>query len=121
MKRLRFTKLDFLNPGVKVVTFGTMKGLECDIVIIPNIDLIKSERDRIRNNNKIYVAMTRAKEELYMIYRDLEYSPDKWIDVSLIEDNSPLFEWMDQYPTSNGDQYYGKKKKGWDGETVLPF
>lgn len=86
--------LDFTVKGVKVVTFGTMKGLNFDIVIIPNVELIKSKNDSIKNNNLMYVAMTRASEELYMLYSKITTNTEKWTNAAkIIKDNQVLFDW----------------------------
>ena len=46
----------------------TMKGLEFDIVLIPRIDQISTSNNQIIDNNGLYVATTRANEELYCFY-----------------------------------------------------
>ena len=85
--------IDFTTPGVKLVSFGTMKGLEFDHVIIPNTEYVRSTGDRTRDFNRMYVAMTRAAKNVYMLYADSS-SKDKWVSaLKHIEENSPLFDW----------------------------
>lgn len=86
-------KINFSLPGVKIVTFGTMKGLEFDIVIIPLFDCIKSTEDKVIDYNRIYVAITRTLSDLYLLYwKDKSY-PDKIDTMSKLFENQELFEW----------------------------
>ena len=86
--------IDFTQKGVKLVSFGTMKGLEFDIVIIPNVDLIKKRKSKTKDHNLMYVAMTRAKEELFILYRDLSKPNIKWGDAERrIRENKMFFDW----------------------------
>ena len=69
-----------LRPGVKVVTAHSSKGLEFDYIIIPNVNddiyplnPIKVDKDQLdeylqTDSNVLYVAMTRARENLVMSY-----------------------------------------------------
>lgn len=85
--------IDFTTPGVKLVSFGTMKGLEFDHVIIPNTEYVRSTGNKTRDFNRMYVAMTRAAKNVYMLYADSK-PKDKWVSaVKHIEENSPLFNW----------------------------
>lgn len=80
--------------GVKIVTFRTVKGLDFDIVIIPNVENIDNTGDVVKNHNKMYVAMTRATDELYILYGDTNRHSSKWTDAArVIEDNKVLFDW----------------------------
>lgn len=67
-----------LEPGVKIVTIHSSKGLEFDTVILPYLDdgrfpsneknASRDEAEDVLNyaRNLLYVAMTRAKSTLYM-------------------------------------------------------
>jgi superfamily I DNA/RNA helicase len=65
------------KPGIKLVTIHSAKGLEFDVVIIPKLNQgvipvesdDETDKDNFLENERslLYVAMTRAKEELYMI------------------------------------------------------
>lgn len=66
-----------LEPGVKLVTMHSAKGLEFDIVIIPMVNqgIIPKEADSDDKDDDflegerslLYVAMTRARNELYIL------------------------------------------------------
>ena len=65
-----------LTPGIKVVTMHSAKGLEFDIVVIPRVNngiipmIDKDEEDESmleQERSLLYVAMTRAKEDLYLL------------------------------------------------------
>jgi len=91
--------------GVQIVTFGTMKGLEYDLVIIPyfdNLSRVKlgkfdspDEADRI-NTNRIYVAITRAREKLVILYENITDRTGKAAVmgklVNKINNNPEIFE-----------------------------
>lgn len=85
--------IDFDVDGVKILSYGTMKGLEFDMVLLPRIEKIKSTDDVYTDYNRLYVAVTRARSELYMFYFGT-YIGDKWMDsMSPILNNRDLFEW----------------------------
>ena len=58
---------DFTNTNPKLCTLDSAKGLEFDIVIMPQMTR-ESYYDRRINKKRIYVGMTRAREELHMTY-----------------------------------------------------
>ena len=69
----RKTKRNYssLLPGVKIITASSSLGLDFKIVMIPWIQQFdryySSDRNSIlRNKRKLYVAMTRAQEKLYL-------------------------------------------------------
>ena len=59
--------------NIHVTTFKSSKGLEFDTVIIPNFDIVNRVPVNMRGNivictwNDLYVAVTRAKSNLYLI------------------------------------------------------
>ena len=61
--------VDFSTPGVKILTWASMKGLEFDTVFLPELQTITvpdpSAEVFLR---KMYVATTRAKTELWLLY-----------------------------------------------------
>lgn len=57
----------FDEPGIKILTFSTMKGLEFDAVFIPDLDDDSFNRNDEVTLKKIYVASTRAKKNLTYI------------------------------------------------------
>ncbi len=62
--------LNFNTSGVKILNYANMKGLEFDIVILPRIEKIYSARNRSIDINRMYVAASRAVEQLYLFYFD---------------------------------------------------
>lgn len=86
--------IDFNIDGVKILTYGTMKGLEFDIVLMPRIEKISSTGDKFTDYNRLYVAVTRAQSELHMYYFDTYINDRKWIDSTTpILENEEMFEW----------------------------
>lgn len=76
-----------LKPGVKLVTYHSSKGLEFDDVLLPSLQNNKlgcrredklNEEDktdqRNRARNLLYVGMTRARENLFLLY----FTDDKY-------------------------------------------
>lgn len=91
-------ELDFRKNNVKIVSFGTMKGLEFDVVIIPNVDLIRAASNQKIDYHRMYVAMTRARENLYMITTNMHTKRGKWAEiVPIIEENPEYFEIIYNY------------------------
>lgn len=86
-------RINFSKPGVKVVSFGTMKGLEFDVVLIPLFDKIDSHHDDIIDNNRVYVAVTRTLGDLYLLYWNETTSPKKIDTMSKLFANRKLIEW----------------------------
>lgn len=64
------------SPGVKLTTFHSAKGLEFDVVVIPNVEegVVPPERANEQDGELeierrlLYVAMTRARHDLYLLY-----------------------------------------------------
>ena len=86
--------LDFENQdGVRIVTYGTMKGLEFDMVLLPRFEKVKSTGDETTDINRIYVATTRAISELFIFYFNKTITP-KWIDTfSPLVNNPQMLDW----------------------------
>ena len=92
-KAMAVDEIDFDSTGVKIVSYGTMKGLEFDIVLLPRFEKVRSTDDSVADNNRIYVALSRPLRELYIFYFD-DYISDKWIDTfGPINKNRSMFEW----------------------------
>ena len=86
-------RIDFDRPGVKIMTYGTMKGLEFDVVLLPSFDKIKTEDGGKVDCNRVYVAISRAVSELYLFYWD-EYQNERWISsMEALTENRDLLEW----------------------------
>ena len=86
--------LDFAKSGVKIFTYGTIKGLEFDSVIIGWGEKIQSSESAISDKNKLYVSFTRAKENLYICYFNENDKKDSYIDLfTNIQNHKELCEW----------------------------
>ena len=80
--------------GVKVISYGTMKGLEFDIVILPRFETVNSTKYKVADRNRAYVATSRARDDLYICYFDINFNTPKWIDtMPPIKENKHLFLW----------------------------
>lgn len=88
--------IDFDQPGVKIVSYGTMKGLEFDIVLLPMFDKIETQNDEIVNANRVYVAVSRAVSELYLFYWKESPSAGKIDTMSALTAHREMLEWRDQ-------------------------
>lgn len=60
--------IEFNDNHVHIMTFNTNKGLEYDIVIIPEINGDFFIEDTLENKSKMYVSITRARSQLIMLY-----------------------------------------------------
>ncbi len=58
---------DFSKPGPKLCTLNSAKGLEFDIVIMPRMNR-DNYFEHVMNLKRIYVGMTRAREDLMLSY-----------------------------------------------------
>lgn len=88
------SNINFNKNGVKILSYGTMKGLEFDVVILAMFDKVKSTGDRIANQNRAYVATSRARDYLYICYFNNRCDTSKWIDtMTPINANKHLFQW----------------------------
>ena len=88
------SNIDFNTNGVKILSYGTMKGLEFDIVILAMFDKVKSTGDSVANQNRAYVATSRARDDLYICYFSNRCDTSKWVDtMTAISGNKHLFQW----------------------------
>lgn len=85
--------IDFEQTGVKIVSYGTMKGLEFDMVILPMFDKIKSTGDLKADKNRVYVALTRACRDLHLTYFNTYSGYDRIDTMSKLLKNRELLEW----------------------------
>lgn len=86
-------ELDFDEPGVYVLSYATMKGLEFDAVLIPTPENVRTTGDDKVDNNILYVAATRASNKLYGFYIR-EYGSEKFIDFfGKIQNSKNLLSW----------------------------
>lgn len=87
--------INFNKSGLKILTYGTMKGLEFDIVIIPDADKIPATPyDTETDMNRFYVAVTRACSELYIYYTNLGVAPGFNRAFMNIANEKELLDWQ---------------------------
>lgn len=86
------SNINFDTNGVKILSYSTMKGLEFDIVILAAFDKVRSTGDTVADQNRAYVAISRAKEDLYIYYFSGQNNGTKWINtMTVINNNINLF------------------------------
>lgn len=86
-------RIDFNKPGVKILSYGTMKGLEFDIVMLPMFDKIEMQDGGTVDANRAYVAVTRPLSELYLFYWSERPSSGKINTMTALTANRSLLEW----------------------------
>lgn len=81
----------FDDDGIKILSYGTMKGLEFDAVFLPDVDTEYFNEENDMKQKSIYVASTRAKDTLvYMYSKDT----DSFV-VKKLKENQSLLEYSD--------------------------
>ena len=77
-----YRDFDFDRNEVKIITYGTAKGLEFDVVILPQITRVSATGDSLSDITRIHIAASRAKKALFL-FRVVGENTDstKWIDV----------------------------------------
>ncbi len=82
-----YRDFDFDRNEVKIITYGTAKGLEFDVVILPQITRVSTTGDPISDMARIHIAASRAKKALFLFKVAGENADStKWIDAL-----SPLY------------------------------
>ena len=61
-------QVDFSEPGVLVVNYPSAKGLEFDIVVIPELQTVTLDVRNPETRMLFYVLLSRARDELYLCY-----------------------------------------------------
>lgn len=61
-------KLDFEGPGIKIVNFMSLKGLEFDTLFVPKLDVVHGDPSSASTRMLFYVIMSRARSELHLSY-----------------------------------------------------
>lgn len=59
---------DMTSPGIKIITYESAKGLEFETVFIPEINKYSDRKDKIYTKMKLYVLITRARENLFITF-----------------------------------------------------
>lgn len=92
-KTMSKTDFDFSKTGVQIFSYGTMKGLEFDHVIVARIDDVYCGDDIKKGFNQLYVATSRPRDQLKITYYT-ERSKYNCVDAfSKIKTNKSLFDW----------------------------
>lgn len=86
-------KIDFEKSGVKILSYGTMKGLEFDIVLLPLFDKIEMQDGGVVDANRVYVAVSRPVDELYMFYWSEKPSAGKINTMTALTTHRDMLEW----------------------------
>lgn len=93
-KSMSKREIDISGPGIKVMSFGVMKGLEFDTVFIASADRVfQRSEDSAKDMRKVYVALSRASEKLFLTHQGHKPSfvyPDV---MGVLNDNRELFDW----------------------------
>ena len=87
-----YNEINFDRDGIFILSFNCMKGLEFDVVIIPWFERINSNNNLDLDRNTVYVALTRAKHQVYCLYTD-ESWPGYINSFKPIHGNKQLLKW----------------------------
>ncbi len=82
--------IEFGTPGVKILTYGSAKGLEFDTVFLPELQSIPGDPQGDDLRMKFYVMASRAKQTLGLMYTG--DSVPKFVEalpMSLLDDRRP--------------------------------
>ena len=80
-----YRSFDCGTGGVKIVSYSNAKGLEFDIVLLPQFTRAASTSDEASDLARITIAVSRAREQLYLFTRQGERdSASRWIDTSSV-------------------------------------
>jgi DNA helicase IV len=60
--------LDFSVPGVKIINYMSLKGLQFDTLFVPELQLVTQDVTSAAVRMRFYVVMSRARNELYLSY-----------------------------------------------------
>jgi DNA helicase IV len=60
--------LDFDSPGIKIVNYRSAKGLEFDTVFLPELQTVTEDPSSSEFKMKFYVLVSRARDELFLLY-----------------------------------------------------
>jgi len=92
-KPMTTNKIDFEKPGVKILSYGTMKGLEFDIVLLPMFDKIEMQDGGTVDANRAYVAVSRPVNELYLFYWSERHSSGKIDTMTALNSHRSMLDW----------------------------
>lgn len=90
--------LDFSKKAIKIFTYNTDKGIDFDIALLPIIDPIVSSKNPDVDQNRVYVALTRGRQEVYLFYGDKVKAQTQYpvYDIlSIIKQHKSKFDWWE--------------------------
>ena len=61
-------RLDFSRPGVKIINYMSLKGLQFDTLFVPDLQLVTGDVSSANVRMRFYVVSSRARNELHMSY-----------------------------------------------------
>lgn len=64
----RYPQIDFANPGIKLLTYRSVKGLEFDAIFLPELQELSSDPRDDDTRMLFYVISSRAKNVLGLMY-----------------------------------------------------
>ena len=64
----RHRELDFSIPGVKIINYMSLKGLQFDTLFVPDLQLVVQDVTSAAVRMRFYVVTSRARHELYLSY-----------------------------------------------------
>lgn len=62
------TPVEFKNPGIKIISYTSAKGLEFDTVFLPELQANRSDPTSVNFRMQLYVMCSRAKNQLWFVY-----------------------------------------------------
>jgi superfamily I DNA/RNA helicase len=79
------SNMDFAQNGIHVLCYASAKGLEFDAVFMPELQRYKPDMERAEAKMQMYVLLSRAREELFLLYSGeepplLDHFPDELIE-----------------------------------------
>ena len=86
-------RIDFDKLGVKILSYGTMKGLEFDVVLLPMFDKIEMRDGGTVDANRVYVAVSRPVNELYLFYWSERPSSGKINTMTALTTHKGMLQW----------------------------
>ncbi|MGZ4531336.1 MAG: AAA family ATPase [Mycobacteriaceae bacterium] len=67
--------LDFGGPGVTVINYASVKGLQFDALFVPELQLVDQDVSSAAVRMRFYVITSRARNELYLSYTGSQEPP----------------------------------------------
>lgn len=93
-KTMSKTDIDITAPGIKVLSYGAMKGLEFDTVIIPDMDrAFTRTADPERDMRLMYVALSRASYRLHIMHQGRQASFSYPDFMGVVYRHKDLYDW----------------------------